>query len=105
MNYPNIDIQKTGNRIQQLLKESGYTVKQVQAYLHLACPQPIYRWIQGKILPSLNHLYALSVLLDVHMEDLLVPIGEDYVVDMWKKVKKQEKMRHLIYYRKLQKAS
>lgn len=46
-------------------------MQDIQNYLVLSCPQPVYRWFQGKTLPSVDHLYALSRLLGVHMEELL----------------------------------
>lgn len=53
-------------------------------YASLLCPQPIYRWFKGIVLPSVDHLYALSRLLQVHMEELLVPESQiDIVIDMW----------------------
>lgn len=55
-----------------MIKAAGYDVKDIQHYLHLSCPQSIYRWFKGKILPSAEHLSALSLLLGVHMEELLV---------------------------------
>lgn len=70
--YPNIDMEKTGQKLKQLLETAGYKTKQVQQYLHLSCPPPIYRWYKGKILPSVDHLLMLSELLGVHMEELLV---------------------------------
>lgn len=72
LKYPNIDMQRTGQRIQQAISEAGYSVSEIQEYLHLSCPQSIYRWFRGQILPSINHMYALSMLLHVHMEELLV---------------------------------
>ena len=33
---------------------------------------PIYRWYKGLILPSVDNLFMLSRLLNVHMEELLV---------------------------------
>lgn len=72
-NYPNIDMQRTGALLKKKVEEAGYTVKELQEKLRLSCPQPIYRWFKGKVLPSINHLYALSQLLHVHMEELLVP--------------------------------
>ena len=71
-NYPNIDMQRTGALLKKKVEEAGYTVKELQEKLMLSCPQPIYRWFKGKVLPSINHLYALSQLLHVHMEELLV---------------------------------
>ena len=71
--YPNIDMKRTGNRIEAALRAAGFDVKMIQNYLHLSCPQPIYRWFKGQILPSVDHLYVLSGLLGMHMEDLIVP--------------------------------
>lgn len=42
--YPNIDIEKTGIKLKTMIKASGYTVKYIQKYLCLACPQSIYKW-------------------------------------------------------------
>lgn len=41
--YPIIDMEKTGLKLKIMLKVAGYDVKFVQEYLHLSCPQPIYR--------------------------------------------------------------
>lgn len=71
--YPNIDMEKTGCLLKRRIQQAGYTVKDIQEKLLLSCPQPIYRWYKGKVLPSVNHLYVLSDLLNVHMEELLVP--------------------------------
>ena len=68
----NIDMQKTGQRIKSLLESAGYTPRMIQEYLYLSCVQPIYRWYRGQILPSIDHLFMLSELLNVHMEDFLI---------------------------------
>lgn len=70
--YPNIDMQRTGIRLKELIQKRGYCVTDIQEYLHLSCPQPVYRWFKGSILPSVDHLLMLSELLGVHMEELLV---------------------------------
>ena len=70
--YPNIDMQRTGIRLKELIQKRGYCVTDIQEYLHLSCPQPVYRWFKGTILPSVDHLLMLSELLGVHMEELLV---------------------------------
>lgn len=74
--YQPIDQIKTGIKLKKMLKAAGYSVKDIQEYLHLSCPQSIYRWFKGKILPSVDHLCALSKLLNVHMEELLVLQGQ-----------------------------
>ena len=75
--YENIDMKKTVILLKETIETAGYAVKDIQKILHLSCPQPIYRWFKGIILPSVDHLYVLSRLLKIHMEDLLVPIQEE----------------------------
>lgn len=67
-----INIRKTGIRLKYLAKCNGYSVKDIQEYLGLCCPQSIYRWYKGKILPSIDNLFRLSELYGMHMEELLV---------------------------------
>ena len=80
--YPNIDMEKTGKRLETMIRGAGYSVRDIQQYLCLTCPQSIYRWYKGKILPSVEHLCAMSRLLNVHMEDLLVLRGESVSYSM-----------------------
>ncbi|MBP3567734.1 MAG: helix-turn-helix transcriptional regulator [Lachnospiraceae bacterium] len=72
ISYPNIDMQRTGRKLKHMLESAGYTPRIIQDYLHLSCVQPIYRWYKGLILPSVDHLFMLSELLNVQMEDFLV---------------------------------
>ncbi len=74
--YDNIDMTKTGALLKRNIEDAGYTVRDIQNILHLSCPQPVYRWYKGTNLPSVDHLYVLSKLLRMHMEDLLVPRSE-----------------------------
>lgn len=67
-----IDMKLTGKKLSYLAKLRGYSVKDIQEYLGLACPQPVYRWYKGIILPSVDNLLRLSELFGVHMEELLV---------------------------------
>lgn len=82
--YPNIDMIQTGLQLKNYMDHAGMSVKDIQEYLYLSCPQPIYRWIQGKVLPSVDHLLMLSELFGVHMEKLLVKkqstLQTDYTV-------------------------
>lgn len=72
-NYPHINPKYTGYKIKKLMDDNGYDVKDIQEYLHLACPQSVYRWISGKKVPTLDQVYALSTLFKVHMEDVIAP--------------------------------
>ena len=67
-----IDMEKTGNNLRKYAYENGYSVKDIQQYLGLSCPQPVYRWFKGIILPSVDNLLRLSELFHVHMDNLLV---------------------------------
>ncbi len=70
--YRQIDLKRTGTNLKILMEEKGYDVKSIQESLQLSCPQPIYRWFKGQVLPSVDNLYMLSILLNVHMEELLI---------------------------------
>ncbi len=83
--FPVIDQIATGKNILSLRKEKGLSVKDLQEYFGFEEPQAIYRWQYGKTLPSVDNLYALSALLDVPMERILVPVpNKKNVYDMKK---------------------
>ena len=63
-----IDMMRTGLKLQRLARQNGYSVKDIQKYLCLSCPQPVYRWYKGSILPSVDNLLRLSELFHIHME-------------------------------------
>ena len=70
--YPVIDAERTGSLLRFICKGKNITVKDIQKHLHIASNQAIYDWFNGKTLPSLNNMYALSHLVNVPMERLLV---------------------------------
>ena len=73
--FPVIDLAATGANILRLRRDRGYSVRDLQRYFGFEEPQAIYKWQRGKSLPSVDNLYALSTLLDVPMNDILVPAG------------------------------
>ena len=99
--YPNIDMIQTGLKLKMYIDNSGMSVKDIQEYLHLSCPQPIYRWINGKILPSVDHLLMLSELFGTHMEELLVKKQNGASTELVFCADKSFGDRILFYYRKL----
>ncbi len=70
--FPVIDPVATGENIARLRKDRGLTVRDLQAYFGFEEPQAIYKWQRGKSLPTVDNLYALSALLDVPMDKILV---------------------------------
>ena len=67
-----LDMIMTGNRLRNVITKRGYSIKDIQNKLELSCPQPIYRWLNGQTLPSLDNLYRLSTILGMQMEELLI---------------------------------
>ena len=82
--FPVIDPIATGKNILSLRKEKGLTVRNLQEYFGFEEPQAIYRWQYGKTIPSVDNLYALSAILGVPMEKILVPVSYRNVVHMEK---------------------
>ena len=72
-----IDLRATGRAIKDKREAAGLTVQDVQNYFGFEYPQAVYKWQQGKSLPSVDNLLALSRLLRVPMEDLLVYEGQE----------------------------
>ena len=100
--YPNIDLQRTGQKMKRMIESAGYTPRMIQEYLHLSCVQPIYRWYKGLILPSVDHLFMLSELLGVHMEDFLVKKNVVPVIyDIEQRFSQNTKKRIMAYYKKI----
>lgn len=81
--YVSIQQEETGNRMKRLLKESGYTVKDVQNAMGFENPQAVYKWLSGRSLPSIDNFIILSRLLHTTIEDILV-IDGDIVCFLWK---------------------
>ena len=73
MAIPSIDMEATGRNITRLRQQAGLTVRDLQEIFGFTTPQAIYKWQRGKSLPTVDNLYALGALLDVPMEDILVP--------------------------------
>ena len=70
--FPVIDPVATGENIVRLRKDRGLTVRDLQSFFGFEEPQAIYKWQRGKSLPTVDNLYALSALLDVPMDEILV---------------------------------
>lgn len=72
IDYPVLEMKKTGENIRRLCKKKGITVRAIQDYMGFACPQTVYRWFSGTALPSVDNLYALSRLLEIPMDEILI---------------------------------
>jgi len=73
--FPIIDPVATGTNIIQLRQERSLSVRDMQRFFGFEEPQAIYKWQRGQSLPSVDNLYALGALLDVTLEEILIPAG------------------------------
>ena len=71
-----IDLVKTGKNIERLLSDRGLTARDVQQRLGFAERRPVYFWIQGKNLPSIDNLFILAEMLQVPIDEILIPKDE-----------------------------
>ena len=70
--FPAIDLKATGLNILKLRLKSGYSVKELRDCFGFDTPQSIYKWQQGKNLPSVDNLLVLSILFDTTINDILI---------------------------------
>lgn len=69
--FPTIDKVKTGKQIRRLMNSLGLTVADVQKYMGLATQQAVYHWLNGRSLPSIDNVYALSELFKVPVDQII----------------------------------
>ncbi len=70
--YPVVDTVKTGQNIKMIMLARGLTVRDIQEFLGLCAPQGIYHWFDGRSMPTLDNLYALSELFRLPVDALLI---------------------------------
>ena len=59
---PTINMTATGQNINILRRRAGLSVKDLQDMFGFATPQAIYKWQQGKALPTVDNLVALRLM-------------------------------------------
>ncbi len=69
---PVIDMAATGKNIDRLRRETGMTVRELQAVFGFGTPQAIYKWQHGTAMPTLDNIVVLAAVFGVTVEDILV---------------------------------
>ena len=95
--YPVIDLERTGQNIKHIMQTRGMTVRDIQTFLELSTPQSIYHWFDGRNLPTLDNLYALSELFCMPIDAL---IKGNRKID-YRQIKNVVYRRMIIYYEKI----
>lgn len=70
-NLPQIDVERTGKRIKELMRKNHISVRELQTYLNLGSEQAIYGWLRGCNMPSIDNLYILSELFNVPIDEIV----------------------------------
>ena len=71
--FPVIDPAATGANIRRLRVQRGLSVRDLQSFFGFEEPQAIYKWQRGDSLPTVDNLYALGSLLEVPLEQIIIP--------------------------------
>ena len=72
MTFPVIDMEATGDTIRRLRIEKGVSVKELSQFLGLSDVRAVYKWQRGETLPSIDNLLALSIILKVPIDQILI---------------------------------
>ena len=67
-----INIEQTGIRIKELRRKAGFSVKDLQKAIGLISCQAIYKWQEGKTLPTIDNLIVLSELFHVPVDQIII---------------------------------
>ena len=70
-----INLEKTGEQLKIITKEKGYEVRDLMTLTGYSS-QAVYKWFNGKSLPSIDTLVVLSKALNMDINELLVIDGE-----------------------------
>jgi len=69
---PVVDMIATGRNIVELRNKNNKTVKDLQDVFGFATPQAIYKWQNGRALPTIDNLAVLAMIFDVKIDDIIV---------------------------------
>ena len=88
MTYPVIDLEATGNRIRELREELNISAQEIADFMGFTATQAVYKWEEGKSMPTSDNLYALCKilgtynLLDIMVEQQITPKERIHESDM-----------------------
>ena len=72
MTFPYINTVATGENINRMRIEAGFSVREMQEVFGFTTPQAIYKWIHGTAMPSIDNLVILAAVLGVTMDEIIV---------------------------------
>ena len=69
---PVIDPVGTGSNLRSLIRSSGNSIADVGRMLGIADMSTVYKRLRGDALPGIDNMLALSIILNVSINDILV---------------------------------
>ena len=69
---PVLDLAATGAKIKTVMKQKGFSARELSVLMDFPYVQTIYNWFAGKNMPTLDNLIVLAQILGVKMDDLIV---------------------------------
>ena len=69
--FPTINLRETGVNLHRIMDKRGITPKDIKEFLNLGSIQTVYNWCNGLNMPTVDHLYALSQLLQVSIDEII----------------------------------
>jgi predicted XRE-type DNA-binding protein len=71
MPYPVINLEETGRNIRNMIRERDITVAEISSFLGIN-RSSVYKVMRGEAVFSLDNMFALSMLLDTSVNDMIV---------------------------------
>lgn len=67
-----IDVEATGERINQMRIERGLSLKDISEELGFSRPCSVYRWVKGEVIPKIDNLIILAEIFNCKIDDIIV---------------------------------
>ena len=67
-----INMAATSKRLDDIRKEKGLSVKDIQHHFGFETPQAVYKWMTGRAMPCLDNLVILADLYQCKVDDMIV---------------------------------
>ena len=68
---PAINMKATGNNIQQMRKQAGISVNEIQTACGLTTGNAVYKWINGICMPTIDNLVVIADLLGTTIDKIV----------------------------------
>ena len=69
---PIVDVVATGKNIDNLRKEAGLSIRDIQRIMGFTTPQAIYKWIWGQSMPKVENLVILSAIFHTSIDNIII---------------------------------